>query len=289
MPFAWTINPYRGCEIGCVYCFARYTHEFLELDPVRGFEERIYGKQIAGAGLREELRKVARGEVIAIGTATDPYQPAERRFGLTRSILEAFAKERGRRLSITTKSDLILRDIDVLREVARANMFHANVTITTLDEALARRLEPRAPRPALRLEAVRRIAEAGLAAGVFANPVMPLLTDSEDQLDALAAAAVRAGASFFGGGLLFLKPCARAVFFPFLETHFPDLLPQYRALFRDRAFLRGEHAQRAKDRVARVCARHGLADAPVGYIPELWPSEPRQGELFEIGAPPPRL
>ncbi len=189
MPFAWTINPYRGCEFGCVYCFARYTHEFMELDPVHAFEEKIYAKQVSGGELREELRRVARSEGIAIGTATDPYQPAERRFGLTRSILEVFAKGSGRRLSLTTKSDLILRDLDLLREIARANVFHVNITITPLDEELARRLEVRAPRPELRLETVRRLADAGLGVGVFANPVMPLLTDSESNLDAVAAAA----------------------------------------------------------------------------------------------------
>ncbi len=278
MPFEWTINPYRGCEFGCKYCYARYTHEFMDLDGNREFEEKIYAKQ--AAGLREELRKIRRVEAIAIGTATDPYQPAERRFEITRKILKVFAGERGRRLSVTTKSDLIVRDIDLLTEIARANIFHANITITTLDEELARLMEPLAPRPTLRLVAVRQLAAAGIVVNVFPNPIMPLLTDSEASLDALAAAAREAGASSMGGGLLFLKPWAKDVLFPFLEQEFPELAPRYRALFRNSAFLRGEYAQSIKERVARVRARYGLSGAPAEYTPELWEPEPQQGELF---------
>jgi DNA repair photolyase len=280
MPFTWTINPYRGCEFGCRYCYARYTHEFMELDGVRDFEEKIYAKQFAAATLSAELRKIPRQEAIAIGTATDPYQPAERRYELTREILKAFASCRSRRVSLTTKSDLVARDVDVMKDIARANIFHVHVTVTTVDEGLARLLEPRAPRPALRLEAVRRLADAGIQTGVFPNPVMPLLTDSEESLDALAAAARGAGASFLGGGLLFLKPCARQVFFPFLEQHFPKLLARYEELFASSAYLRGEYAESVKQTLARVRARHGLAAAPVEYTPELWRPEPEQGELF---------
>jgi DNA repair photolyase len=281
MPFDWTINPYRGCEFGCKYCYARYTHEFMELDGGREFEEKIYAKQVVSAGLREELRRISRAEAIAIGTATDPYQPAERRFGITREILKVFAGERGRRLSVTTKSDLIVRDIDVMTEIAHANVFHANLTVTTLDEELARLLEPRAPRPALRLGAVRSLTAAGIVVNVFPNPIMPLLTDSEESLDALAVAAKEAGASSIGGGLLFLKPCAKQVLFPFLEERFPELVPRYRTLFRSSAFLRGKYAQSVKERLAAIRARHGLGDSPVEYLPELWQPEPRQGELFE--------
>ncbi len=278
MPFDWTINPYRGCEFGCKYCYARYTHEFLGLDGGLEFERKIYAKQVGG--LREELRRIRPSEAIAIGTATDPYQPAERRFGVTREILKVFAAERGRRLSVTTKSDLIVRDLDLMREIARANVFHANITITTLDEGLARLLEPLAPRPALRLGAIRALTGGGIVVNVFPNPIMPLLTDSEASLDALAAAAAQAGATSMGGGLLFLKPCAKQVLFPFLEERFPDVLPRYRALFQSSAFLRGDYARSVKERVARIRRRYGLSDAPVEYTPELWHPEPRQGELF---------
>lgn len=285
MPFEWTINPYRGCEFGCKYCFARYTHEFMELNGGRDFEQKIYAKKFIAASLEAELRKTDRREAIAIGTATDPYQPAERRFDLTRRILEVFAGEKGRRLSITTKSDLIARDLDLLKAIACANRLHVNMTVTTTDEELARKLEPRAPRPALRLEAVSVITAAGIEAGIFANPVMPLLTDTEENLDRVAAAAKAAGATFMGGALLFLKACSQEVFLPFLERQFPRMAPEYRKLFRNGSFLRGEYADRVKDRVRRIRARHGLGDAPVEYTPEQWETQPEQGNLFEPQEP----
>jgi DNA repair photolyase len=280
MPFVWTMNPYRGCEFGCKYCYARYTHEFMELRRPRDFEEKIFAKRFVASTLRAELRKTDRAEPIAIGTATDPYQPAERRFELTREILTVFAGENGRRVSITTKSDLVIRDTALIQSVARANVVHVHVTITTPDEKLARMLEPRAPRPELRLNAVRTLSAAGIQTGVFANPVMPFLTDSEQNLDALAAAAKAAGATFLGGGLLFLKPCSRQVFLPFLEKNFPALVPEYERMFRGTAFLRGAYAETIKERVRRIRARHGLSDSPVGYTPELFHPEPEQGTLW---------
>jgi DNA repair photolyase len=280
MPFQWTINPYRGCEFGCVYCYARYTHEFLELDPGAGFERKIFAKRFSAAAFAEELRRIDRQDWIAIGTATDPYQPAERRFGVTREILRVFAAGRGRRLSVTTKSNLALRDLDLFREIARANVFHVNFTVTTLDQKLARRLEPRAARPELRLASARRLAEAGIQVGVFPNPILPLLTDGEDSLDELARRAAEAGATFLGGGLLFLKPCARQVFLPFLERHFPRLAREYERLYRSGAFLGGEYAERIGERLRRARARYGLADA-VEYTPERWEPEAVQGRLFE--------
>ena len=281
MPFQWTINPYRGCEFGCVYCYARYTHEFMELDGVAAFERKIFAKQFVAASLAAELRKISRKDWIAIGTATDPYQPAEKRFEVTRDILKVFAAGRGRRLSVTTKSDMVLRDLDLFQEIARANVFHVNFTLTTMDEKLARLLEPRAPRPELRLAAARQLAEAGIQVGVFPNPIMPLLTDSEESLDAVGRAAAEAGATFLGGGPLFLKPCAKQVFLPFVERHFPRLAPEYARLYRTGAFLRGESAERIRERLNRVRGRHGLRDSPIEYTPELWEPEPEQGSLFE--------
>ena len=278
MPFQWTINPYRGCEFGCKYCYARYTHEFMEMDALE-FEDKIFAKTAAAHLLRQELGRAERREHIAIGTATDPYQPAERRYGRTRSILEAFARERGRRLSITTKSDLVVRDVDLLCEIARANVVGVNLTITTLDEKLARLLEPRAPRPGLRLGAVRRLSEAGIPVGVFPNPVMPGITDGERQLDRLAKAARDAGAQWFGGGPLFLMPSAQKVFFPFLDEHFPQLAPRYRELYRRSAYLGRDYKDVLGARIRRVRDRYGLVSGPVDYQPELWPGD-EQGELF---------
>jgi DNA repair photolyase len=280
MPFQWTINPYRGCEFGCKYCYARYTHEFLEKD-VQEFEEKIYAKAVDMRQLRAELGRIDRKDGIAIGTATDPYQPAERRFGRTRSILQVFARERGRHLSITTKSDLILRDVELLQTIRLGNVLSINMTITTLDEKLARQFEPLAPRPALRLKAVRELSEAGLVVGVFPNPIMPLLTDSERALDRLAKAARDAGAQYFGGGPLFLMPSAQKVFLPFLEEHFPALAPHYREQYQKSAYLGSGYKELLRTRVRTIRDRYGLNSGPVEYRPELWEDE-EQPTLFPL-------
>jgi DNA repair photolyase len=280
MPFQWTINPYRGCEFGCKYCYARNTHEFMEM-AAEEFEDKIYAKTAAALLLRQELGRVGRNDTIALGTATDPYQPAERRFGRTRAILEVFARERGRRLGITTKSDLVARDVDLLREISRANVLAVNLTITTLDEKLARAIEPRAPRPELRLEAVRRLRAAGICVGVFPNPIMPGLTDSERSLDRLARAAREAGAMTFGGGPLFLQPTAQSVMLPFLDREFPELASRYRRLYASSAYLGKPYKDALAARVGTIRERYGLASGMIDYRPELWDGE-QQGELFPL-------
>jgi DNA repair photolyase len=280
MPFRWSINPYRGCEFGCKYCYARYTHEFMEME-VTAFEDKIYAKSAAAHLLRQELRRVEREDGIAIGTATDPYQPAERRYGRTRSILEVLARERGRHIGIITKSDLIARDIDLLCEIARGNVLGISITITTLNEKLARLMEPRAPRPDLRLEAVRKLSDAGLHVGVNPNPVMPLITDSERDLDRLAKAARDAGARSLGGGPLFLMPCAQKVFFPFLEEHFPDLAPLYKEQYAKSAYLGKGYKEMLGARIRRIRDRYGLDSRHADYRPELWQGE-EQPTLFPL-------
>ena len=281
MPFRWTINPYRGCEFGCKYCYARYTHEFMGMEDSRDFEEKIYAKAASADLLRRELKKIPKRDAIAIGTATDPYQPAERRYGRTRSILEVFAGERGRRLSITTKSDLVARDLDLHREIARGNVLDINITVTTLDTELARMLEPRAPRPDLRLAALRKLSEAGICAGVFPNPVMPLITDREESLDALAHAAAEAGAKYFGGGPLFLMPSAQKVFLPFIDEHFPELAARYREQYQRSPYLGADYKERLRGRVQKIREKYGLASAPVEYRPELWEDD-KQLALFPL-------
>jgi DNA repair photolyase len=280
MPFRWTINPYRGCEFDCQYCYARYTHEFMEMAPTE-FADKIYAKSAAALLLKQELRKVAPKDHIAIGTATDPYQPAEKRFERTRSMLEVFARESGWYLGITTKSNLVLRDVELLQEIARRNVLCVNVTITTLDEKLARLLEPRAPRPALRLEAVGALSRAGIVTAVFPNPIMPGLTDSERSLDRLARAARDHGAQSFGGGPLFLMPSAQAVFLPFLERHFPDLAPRYRQCFDRSAYLDKAYKEQLRTVVERIRKRYGLVSGPIDYRPELW-FEDEQPTLFPL-------
>ena len=280
MPFHWTINPYRGCEFGCKYCYARYTHEFMEMAPA-DFEDKIYAKSAAALLLRQEVRKVRPKEHIALGTATDPYQPAERRFERTRSILEVFAKESGRYLGITTKSDLVVRDVELLREIARRNVLGVHMTITTLDEKLARMLEPRAPRPELRLAAAEKLAKAGIRTAVFPNPIMPGLTDGERQLDRLAKAARDHGAEGFGGGPLFLMPSAQEVFLPFLEENFPELVERYKKTFETSAYLDKAYKDELASKVRRIRDRYGLVAGPMEYRPEIWVQE-EQPTLFEL-------
>lgn len=257
MPFQWTINPYRGCEIGCKYCYARYTHEFMGMTDGLLFERKIYSKREASAILREELSRHRDG-AIAIGTSTDPYQPAERRFETTRSILQVFAEQQGRSLSITTKSDLVTRDIDLLKNIHEHNELSINVTVTTTDTSLARKLEPFAPRPDLRLKAVSVLAAAGLHVGVFASPIMPLLTDSIANLDAIASEAVRSGAQYFSGGTLFLMPSAQKQFFPFLEEYYPSLAERYKARYGRQPYLRGDYEKWIRERVRKIRRAHGL-------------------------------
>src|SRR5271156_1429074 len=228
MPFTWTINPYRGCEFACKYCYARYTHEFMELRDGVDFERKIFIKQHAAGLLRSELKKVKRGEPMAMGPATDPYQPAERRFEVTRAILEELALHSGLEIGIVTKSNLVTRDVEILRRVGEHNRIFVNMTVTTVDAELARKLEPRAPRPDLRLEAVRQLNLAGVDAGVICAPVLPEITDRPRDLDALVKAASEAGAKFIFANPLFLKPCSAAIFMPFLEEPFPALVDNYK-------------------------------------------------------------
>ena len=281
LPFRWTINPYRGCEFGCKYCYARYAHEFMELRDPLDFERRIFVKHFDPARFREELRRLPLGESIALGTATDPYQPAERRYRITRAILDVFAQTSGFRLGITTKSQLVARDIDLFREIAQRHFLNIHMTVTTIDAELARAIEPLAPRPDLRLAAVRKLVRSGIRASVFSSPIMPLINDSDPSLDELAKAAAAAGARGFGGNVLFLKPCAREVFLPFLEERFPLLVRRYQERFGRSAYLRGDYPERMKERVARIRQRYGFDRiAPPGE-PELWPRDP-QLTLFDV-------
>jgi DNA repair photolyase len=258
MPFTWTINPYRGCEFACKYCYARYTHEFMEMRDGIDFEQKIFVKQHAADLLRQELRQVKTGEDIAIGTATDPYQPAERRYKVTRAILEEFARHQGLELGIVTKSNLVLRDIDVLQKVLRNNRLSVNVTVTTLDADLARILEPRAPRPDLRMEAVRKLNDAGIPTGVSCAPLLPGITDAARDLEAVVRATAEAGGKHIFANPLFLKPCSAAVFLPFLEKEFPRLAESYRLRYKGRAFLPKAYGKRISQLMARLREKYGI-------------------------------
>jgi DNA repair photolyase len=259
MPFAWTINPYRGCEFGCRYCYARYTHEFMEMWDGKDFERKIYAKVQAPELLRAELRQAKdKGLPIALGTATDPYQPAEKQFEITRRMLEVFVEFEGLNFSITTKSVLILGDLELLRRISARHRFSVHMTVTTTDENLARLLEPKAPPPARRFDAVKQLSEAGISVGVNAMPILPGLNDSERCLDALARAACQAGARFLYGNILFLTSSAKKQFIPFLEREFPRLAKRYRKLYTHSAYLNGEYKNRMTKLLAELRTRYGL-------------------------------
>lgn len=284
MPFTWTINPYRGCEFACKYCYARYTHEFMEMRDGLEFERKIYVKQHAAELLRQELKRVKADESIALGTATDPYQPAERRFEVTRGILEEFSRHRGFELGIVTKSNLVVRDLEVLKNVARANKVSVHVTVTTLETELARILEPRAPRPDLRIEAVRELAQAGIRVGISCSPVIPGITDSPAHLEALVRAAAEAGADYIFANPLFLKPCSAAVFLPFLEQNFPHLAESYRERYQDRAFLPPAYSKRLSQLISRLREKYKLTHRrdPAAFATK-WPVQAFDEQLNLFG------
>lgn len=275
MPFVWTVNPYRGCEFGCKYCYARFAHEFMELrDPLQ-FERKIFAKEFSASAFRKEMLKVKPGESVWIGTATDPYQPAERRYAVTRGILEVLAEEYGHRIGLTTKSDLIARDAELLGSVSRRNIVQINMTVTTVDAKLARAVEPMAPRPELRLDAIRRLADAGVRVTVLSNPVMPLINDSEESLDAVCKTAKQAGAASFSAAPLFLKPCAYQVFMPWLEREFPNFVGRYRERYGTHAYLQGHYPEMLKERVKAIVARNGMEAREAEYQPVEWAAQPQ--------------
>ena len=288
---AWSINPYRGCEFGCRYCYARYTHQFLQPGPVpyvpigsydvpvqpwaTAFEHEIYIKENAAWLLEQELKKIERNwnktieqnwnklpdpkREIVISSATDPYQPVERRVGITRSILEVLAKRVGYRVGIITKSTLIERDLDLLKKIAEGNTLVVHFTITTADSALARKLEPRAPRPDLRFAAVKKLREAGITTGVLCSPLLPGINDTTGALDAVASRASAAGASFMGAHPLFLKSCSRPTWMSFVREHFPHLADDYRKRFARADFVDADYRETVSERVRAACRKHGLA------------------------------
>lgn len=297
LSMAYSINPYRGCEFGCRYCYARYTHEFLapageslaavrdeeggadrrcgppvDLRQPEAFERRIFLKQNAPWLLEQELGRVRSGEEIALGTATDPYQPAERWAKITRGILEVFAGRSGYRLGIVTKSRLIERDLDLLQEIAQRNTLVVHLTITTADAGLARKLEPRAPRPDLRFEAVRRLRSAGIVTGVLCSPLLPGITDTEKALDGVARRSAAAGASFFAAQPLFLKACSRPTYLSFVREHFPALEAEYAAQFGHADFVTREYREAMEALVEKVRSRYALgtrsSDALLTRLPD---------------------
>jgi DNA repair photolyase len=231
LPFDWTINPYRGCSHACVYCFARPTHTYLEMNAGRDFETKIVVKVNAPDVLRRELAaKRWKGEHIAMGTGTDPYQRAEGRYKLMRGIMEALIDHRNP-FSILTKGTLILRDLDLLQQAAEVAPVSAAFSIGTLDERVWRETEPGTPHPKARMEAVRTLTDAGIPTGILMAPILPGISDRPDQLREVVGAAIDAGATHVSPIMLHLRPGVREEFLPWLEQDYPDLVERYRQMY----------------------------------------------------------
>jgi DNA repair photolyase len=258
MPFPWTINPYRGCSHACAYCYARSTHEWLELDSGRDFDTQVVVKTNLVEVLRRELARPSwKREHVALGTNTDPYQRAEGRYRLMPGVIQALA-ESGTPFSILTKGTLARRDLPLLSAAARDVPVGFGVSMAIWDDELHHALEPGVPTPRARLDVVRALTDAGLPCGVFLAPVLPGLTDGEEHLDAALAAIAAAGATGVTVIPLHLRPGAREWFMAWLGDAHPELAPRYQQLYARRAYVPAEYRSWLSQRVAPLLARHGL-------------------------------
>jgi DNA repair photolyase len=298
MPY-WSVNPYVGCAFGCAYCYARYAHRYVwermgggaagppaaatgeasdageaELPPWLAFERRILVKRNAPDASRAALNRgrvrhsgLLGGESLIIGTATDPYQPAERRFRLTRGILESLAEHAGLRVVIITKSPLVTRDIDLLSRIARRSRVTIHLSLITLDRELARRLEPRAPTPEARLRALSRLREAGIDVDINIMPILPGITDQPAGLAALIRRIAELGATRAHAGALRLQSEARKRYLPFIEAEFPHLVSRYRAAYAHDSDIGARYRAGLARVVRQLCVRYGLEHAPFDRDP----------------------
>ena len=280
----WSINPYIGCAFGCAYCYARYTHRYVmeraatdekmtdvlgeaynKLPPWLAFERNIFVKRNAPEVLSRTLRfgsdrhlKLLEGETIVIGTATDPYQPAERRFRVTRGLLEVLADHPGLSVVIITKSPLITRDLDVLSRINRISDLSIHISLITLDRELARRIEPRSPTPESRIRALARLREAGIDAGINCMPVLPGITDNPSDLEALVKRVSEAGATYVGACAVRLKSAARKRYLPFIEQEFPHLAERYRNTYASSPHAGEKYREGLAKFFEKICAKYGV-------------------------------
>lgn len=261
MPFDWSLNPYQGCRHGCHYCYARRYHGFLELDAGRDFERVIFVKQNIETVLRRELRRPGwKSDQVAIGTATDPYQPIEGRYRLTRACLQAF-REHHNPVGLVTKGTLVVRDLDLLTDLSKGPGASVCLSLTTLDRDLWSQLEPGTPPPSARLQAMARLVASGVRAGVLLAPVLPGLTDDWANLEAIVRAAADHGAQFLGTQVLYLRPGTREHFLDFLRSAYPGMLATYRRLYPG-AYVPKRFDNRIQGLIADLKDDHGLVDTP---------------------------
>lgn len=282
MPFRWTINPYRGCTHSCVYCFARPTHKYLDFDAGRDFEREIVVKVNAPELLRAELARPSwKGEHVALGTNTDPYQWVEGRYRLMRGIWEAM-RDASNPCSILTKSPLLLRDLDLIRAIASRAEFGAALSVPTIDEKAWRATEPHTPNPRARLEAVAELTRAGIRTGVLVAPLMPGINDAPEQVAEVIELASEAGAAYVSGIALHLRGEVRGLFLDWLRENRPDLVPRYRELYRRGAYAPLEERRRLAELVNGPDGEPAGRADPAARAPERHSQKPlaKQGKLF---------
>ncbi|HTE83265.1 MAG TPA: radical SAM protein [Dehalococcoidia bacterium] len=266
MPFAWSINPYRGCRHACVYCYARPTHEYLGLNGAEEFQEVIFAKINAPEIVRLELRRRSwRHESVAIGTATDPYQPAEVRYKITRGIIEAFRDCRNP-LTITTKSPFVLRDLDLLSDLAQHADVTIHMTVTTLDEKLWRELEPTTAKPWKRIKTLKALHQRGIRTGVFLSPILPGLTDDVPHMEAVVAACAEAGVDFAWGGTLRLGPGVKDYYEDFLQRKHPELTDRYLRLYPG-SYAPASYQDRVQKQLSSLTEQYGMMQERVSERP----------------------
>ncbi len=288
VPFEWTVNPYRGCAMGCRYCYAAYTHEYLGLEAADSFHTAIYAKT---GDLEETTRRLVttarRGERVALGTATDPYQPGEGELRVTRRFLERAVQVRGLRLGITTKGAIVLRDLDLLLRIHERSRLSVQISLNSLDAELLRRIEPWAPPPEVRIEVLRRLVGAGLRVGLSLSPILPGITDQEESLDALIGRAAAVGVKRMWGSLLFLRSPTREKYFEFVAREFPRYLEAYKRAYAGSSHLGGPYRKRIEETVRRLRKKHGL-DSEDAAVSGAYARLPEQLDLFSRGPDPRR-
>ena len=261
----WRLDPYRGCALACVYCEARRGHEYLGLNPGRDFERRIFVKRNAPEVLEKEaLRRLRPGDLVLLGTVSDPWQPAEKTEEVTRRGLTVLAACPGIRVRAVTKSELVLRDLDIFSDLAAEGRAAVEISLETLSGPLAMSLSPGAPPPARRLAVLSRLHRAGVPAGVMLAPILPGVNDTLGELERLVTEVATAGAAWLSCRVLELPPGSRPAFFTWLRRKRPDLLRRYRDRYGRNGTPPADYRERVLDMVSSLRVVHGLAGGPPG-------------------------